>query len=617
MPGLFGFVNEIDEVKAKARLKQMAYLLEPEERFQADFHVEAGIALGRVSLGILNPQPQPMWNHDRSVCIFMEGEQFNRESLEREAGDRLHDSSRHDDITLALALYEKFGKHFVGMLNGAFIISIWDRSAQELIIANDRLGLYPIYFSKAPGGFQFASGVRALLVDPGLSREVDRTALAEFLTFDHVLRQRTILRDVELFPQATILTFRSGECAMEQYWAPASMQPDGTFDHEEYLEEFTELLKQAVRRQIACDDSPSLLLSGGLDSRALLGAMAEVKPEADLRTFTWGTDGCDEVRFAREASRKVGARHHFNLLRNDWLLSLGETGSRITDGTGNLVNLHALAVIEEQSHNARILYKGFLGDAMFGFGLRPRYWGVYDADTHAQVHFEAYRDYDVLVFDFPEHEKLFSDPFLQAVDGTILDDYQLVMRSSGMEDLAGQRIYIDLTQRVPRMTVHGVESVRHRAAARLPYCDYDLLDFSLRIPPGLLIDRVMVVQAFIRAFPQLAQIPFTPQLLPLMNCARDVVERAAMVARWHLSRVGLGGILGPPSNPCRDYASWFRTVLRSWVEEVLLSPRCLERGYYRPEYVQGMVHKHMMGENHAVRIGAMLSIELWHRAYLD
>jgi hypothetical protein len=86
---------------------------------------------------------------------------------------------------------------------------------------------------------------------------------------------------------------------------------------------------------------------------------------------------------------------------------------------------------------------------------------------------------------------------------------------------------------------------------------------------------------------------------------------------WHLRRAGLGGLIPPERRPYKDYSRWFRTALRPWVEDTLLAPRALERGYFKPEYVKGLVTAHMGGANYSVRIGAMLSLELWHRQFID
>ena len=167
------------------------------------------------------------------------------------------------------------------------------------------------------------------------------------------------------------------------------------------------------------------------------------------------------------------------------------------------------------------------------------------------------------------------------------------------------------------MTLNGVLVVRDHARARLPFCDNRLVDFSLGLPPGLTYGREIMKEAFVRSFPDLAQIPFSPSGLPLMSCARDVWVRAQKLVGWHLRRRGLGGLVGPASRPYKDYNSWFRGPLREWLTDLLLDGRLFSRGYFVPEHVQSIVDQHMNGANHAVRLGALLSLELWHRKTLD
>jgi hypothetical protein len=152
---------------------------------------------------------------------------------------------------------------------------------------------------------------------------------------------------------------------------------------------------------------------------------------------------------------------------------------------------------------------------------------------------------------------------------------------------------------------------------RLPFADNDLVDFSLRLPPGLRQDRYLVRQAFLQTFPHLAQIPITPSGLPMVDCGREIRIRAGRLLRWHLVNRGL--VKGPyiKSKPYANYNHWFRTNLREWVEENLLSDRSLGRGYYDPQVIKRLVQSHMQGENLAVQLGALLSIELWHQLYLD
>ena len=167
------------------------------------------------------------------------------------------------------------------------------------------------------------------------------------------------------------------------------------------------------------------------------------------------------------------------------------------------------------------------------------------------------------------------------------------------------------------MTLKGVEVVRNRAAVRLPFSDNDLVDFTTRVPPGYHYERYLVTEAFTRTYNQLSKIPCTPDNLPLSPCFRNIALQGKQLAKWHMHKRGLGKLVGPQKRPYRDYHNWFRGVLRGWVEENLLSPRSLERGYYNPDYVRDLVSKHMEGANLAVQLGAMISIELWHRMYID
>lgn len=619
MPGLFGFVQNRERSAAVPLLERMADALEPETRFKRAFHTEDGFGAGRASLAIGDTSRQPVWNAGQTVMLMMEGELYDRPAQYArlaKAGDTQPPAG--SDAELMLRLFEQFGRAFVDTLNGQFLVLIWDTLQHALLIANDRLGLYPLYYSQTSAGLVFASGVRALLMDAQVSREVDRVAIQEYLTFDHILGQRTLLANVHLLPQGSLLSFSADEgLSIRPYYDLHYETAYSLRSEADYFDELLALLRQAAQRQAPGGLPAGLMLSGGLDSRMLLALFAEQGAETALQTFTWSIPGSFDARYAAEAARKAGQSHHFFELKPDWLLESSEKAVRITDGMGNLVNLHALATLEQEADYASLIYKGFMGDAMFGFGLRPRFWSLYDQKTKFEVHLEAYRDYNVLSFDLPEHARIFTPEFLQAVDGGLRSDYEAGILACNSPDMADQRCYFDLYQRVPRMTLNGVQVVRDRALVRLPFCDNDLVEFSARTPPFLRFERRIMDDAFIRAFPHLARIPLTNTNLPMVSCAREVWMRNVQFVQWHLRNRGLGRLAGPAGRPYKDYNTWFRTILRPWVEQTLLSPRSLERGYLRPEAIRKVVEDHMAGKNQAVRLGELMSIELWHRMALD
>jgi asparagine synthetase B (glutamine-hydrolysing) len=355
----------------------------------------------------------------------------------------------------------------------------------------------------------------------------------------------------------------------------------------------------------------------------ILAFLAEQSQHRPVTAFTWGIPGCDDLRYARTLARAAGVPHRFEELPSDWLLHGANEAIRVTDGLGNIVNLHALATAEAAGRDAQVIYKGFLGDAMFGYGLRHFHYSRYDPADWAEAHMQAMRDRDLITFDTAERTALFSDEFKRSMspDGfrggdRLMESYAAVMAESASTDLSDQRIVYDFRQRVPRMTLNGVEALRGRMIVRLPFAENDLVEFSLTIPPGLRYDRRLIKNAFIRAFPAYAQIPVTETGMPLMDNLTTVRLEAENWARWHLRRVSKR-VHYPRRRPYQDYRNAFREALRPWIEGTLLDQRTLERGYFVPQTIRRLVAEHMAGANHTVKLGALMTLELWHRRFVD
>lgn len=619
MPGLVGYFGPPPGGDMPAHLEKMMSALEPDAIFQRQSYTdsEASLGLGRVTLGIFNPNPQPVWNPSRTRCIFFEGELFEKERLIKLLKDYDREPDSLDDAGLLLSLYDELGLACANHLNGGFISAIWEPDLQKLVLINDRMGQYALYYAYENNRFSFASGVRALLTDPGLPRQVDWLAMAEFLTFDHVLHDRTLLESIKLARQACVLIV---DPAGLQSYCYFDYQYPEVYPHQseaEYIHEYLYYLEQAVARQSQHTAPISILLSGGLDSRFILPYLVNHTNQSPVQAFTWGDADCDDAMYAREIALSLGVQHHLFNLSPDWLKDKAREAVRITDGMGNIVNLHAFATLDQETQHANVIIKGFLGDAMFGYAVQKRFWATYAPDIVPQVHFQLHTDQDVITFTPGQQVELFTDQFRAHVREGVMEEYIRGMNESGSKSLADQRVYFDFRQRVPRMTIKGVEVVRNRAMTRLPFADNDLVDFSLRLPPGLRQDRYLVRQAFVQTFPRLAQIPITPSGLPMVDCGREIRIRAGRLLRWHLVNRGL--LKGPyiKSKPYANYNVWFRTNLRDWVEANLLSDRSLGRGYYAPQVIKRLVQAHMDGENLAVQLGALLSIELWHQLYLD
>ena len=162
-----------------------------------DCFAAADLGLGRVHLGIIDKQPQPLWSADRSVALVMTGEIFSWDglNLERPLTGKEPDFS---NAALLLAAYMQFGEAFVDHVNGTFAAAIWNATEQTLLLVTDHIGSYPLYYTQVGDMLVFGSGARVAAQAPGLPRAVNTAAIAEMVAFEHLYGDKTLFGGVQL-----------------------------------------------------------------------------------------------------------------------------------------------------------------------------------------------------------------------------------------------------------------------------------------------------------------------------------------------------------------------------------------------------------------------------------
>ena len=356
-----------------------------------------------------------------------------------------------------------------------------------------------------------------------------------------------------------------------------------------------------------------VLLSGGLDSRVVLAYLRKNSAYDELHTFTFGVPGCDDARFAREVAEKAGSRHHFYALQPDYLLDKAEEGIRLTEGMQNCIHMHALATLTDEVKHVNVIYKGFLGDALMGHFTDHDWFANYSEDDIIQLFYHSYP----ITFHVSDQVNLFTKDFYLSTKGCVNDTLTRMLSDTHSINFVNQFFKFDLRQRQRRFVLSGVELVRSQAMVRTPFSDNDLVDFMIKAPPGLRMGRHLIKDVFINNFPEFAKVPYTETGYPLMHCGRDLRIRMNAQTRWRLRAAGLNWISAPKTRPYADYNLWMRTALRDWVIDILLDTRSIERGYFRLEYIRKLVDDHMAGTNHAGKLGALITLELWHRIFID
>src|SRR5512132_3373522 len=263
---------------------------------------------------------QPIANEDGRIQVVQNGEIYNYRDLREELRGRGHTFSTHSDTEVLVHLYEERGPAFVEALRGMFAIAIWDSRESRLLLARDRFGIKPLYYRVAGGTVSFGSELKALLRQPGLSREIDPQALESFLAFNSIPSPLTIFKEARKLPAGHTLIAERGEVTVARFARPAPAPADQVRNEgdEALAAELRDRLRDSVRAHLVSDVPVGVLLSGGIDSAALT-AMAAGESGYRVSTFSIGFEesSFDELGQARLVAERYGTDHHELVLRPD------------------------------------------------------------------------------------------------------------------------------------------------------------------------------------------------------------------------------------------------------------------------------------------------------------
>jgi asparagine synthase (glutamine-hydrolysing) len=281
----------------------------------------AGLAHARLSIIDLSEGgAQPMSNDDGSISITFNGEIFNYVELRDELIARGRKFRSTSDTEVIIRLYEEMGPDCVERLNGDFAFAIWDARRRQVMLARDRMGVRPLFYTQQRGVLYFASEVKSLLQVPGIDAEIDPIALDQIFTFWFPLAPRTIFKGVSELPPAHVIVARGDQMSIRRYWSldfpdAGDAQTDKRSE-EKIVDEVRALLIDATRIRLRSDVPVGSYLSGGLDSSVVAAIAGRLAPER-LRTFSVRFDNpeFDESEFQVEMATALGTDHSAVLCR--------------------------------------------------------------------------------------------------------------------------------------------------------------------------------------------------------------------------------------------------------------------------------------------------------------
>ena len=274
----------------EALIRRMADRIVHRGPDQEGFFCTDGMSLGFRRLSIIDLSEngsQPMFNEDNTVCLVFNGEIYNFQELRPLLEARGHRFRSNTDSEVILHGYEEYGIDVVNHLRGMFGFALYDTVRKRLLLARDRIGIKPLYYTRQNGRLVFGSEIKSILQDPGVERQVNHQALYDYLGFEFVPSPATMFAGISKLPAGHLLVWENGQASVRRYWdlsfRPAAPMPR----FEEAVEQLREHLDTAVKSHLVSDVPLGVFLSGGLDSSCLVALMRR-HISGPLKTFTIG-----------------------------------------------------------------------------------------------------------------------------------------------------------------------------------------------------------------------------------------------------------------------------------------------------------------------------------------
>jgi asparagine synthase (glutamine-hydrolysing) len=569
----------------------------------------------RLSIIDLAGGDQPIANEDGRIQVIQNGEIYNYRDLRDELRARGHTFSTHSDTEVLVHLYEERGTAFVEALRGMFAIAIWDSSENRLLLARDRFGIKPLYYRVADGVVSFASELKALLRQPGVSREIDPQALESFLAFNSIPSPLTIFKEARKLPAGHLLVAERGEVTISRFARP-SPAPAGEVRKEgddALAAELRDRLRDSVRAHLVSDVPVGVLLSGGIDSAALT-AMAAGESGYRVSTFSIGFEesSFDELDNARLVAKRYDTDHHELVLRPDAVDLLPRLVEAFDEPFGDSSALPTYLVSQLAANTVKVVLSGEGGDELFGgyytyvadrlaprVGraatlLRPLVELLPSSSEKVSFDYKAKRFVRGAHLPPVERHHAWKEIFSpEAQDGLLSDP-----RISDPLDL--YRARFAETEGAPEL-------------ARLQD-----LDLGIYLVDDLLVktDRASMAHSLE------ARVPFLDTEVARLAMALGTRQKVRGFSKKRLLRRAVEPLLprevvrGRKQGFSIPVAAWLRGDLEPFARDVLSRETVARQGCLRPEAVSRVLDDHVSGrEDLSRQIWGLLSFTLWFDRY--
>ena len=592
-------------------------------------YINKNVGLGFRRLAIIDLSPaghQPMTNEDGSVWIIFNGEIYNHRELREELLKKGHTYRSRTDSETIIHLWEEEGERCVEKLRGMFAFAIWDSNQQTLLLARDREGKKPLFFAELQDRLLFGSEIKAILQDPAFMAQPDLEAIHLYLAYQSVPAPYSAFKGIKKLPPAHTLLFKNGRVTLRRYWKLSYREKriiKTPQDEIALQEEIIERLREAVKLRLMSDVPLGAFLSGGIDSSIIVALMAGLM-EQPVKTFSIGFtyEEYNELPYARQVAEQYETEHHEFIVTPDaqaiipdliwhynepfadssaiptyYVSKLArEYVTVVLTGDGGDENFAGYPRYQNQGEHSlnknypSMLYrllrpKGLMQTlSQHGGGWAKNFNRLKDLDQQKLLYY-----YRITHFHEEYQSQLYTQDLWERLNGLTTVDWMLdIYRQSDAGNYLDATLDLDLRMYLPDtlMTKTDIASMAHSLEARAPMLDHKFLEFVASIPPELKLKNGVESKYIFKK----AVEPYLPH---------DIIYRKKM---------GFGVPI----------EHWFRHELRDMVRDILLSQQATQRGYFRREYIEGILNRHQnQGESWQYLIWNLLMLELWHLMFID
>jgi asparagine synthase (glutamine-hydrolysing) len=616
--GIVGFTHK-SWVPDSGRIQRAAATLVHRGPDQQGVFQSSSCSLGATRLKIidLGSGDQPIVSDDGDVAIVFNGEIYNHRELRRELEGLGHHFHSHCDTEAVLRAFLEWDTGCFRRLRGMFAIALWTKSTKRLVLARDRMGIKPLYFTRLGNDLFFGSELKAILIHPEIERRLSLDGLDCYLSLNYVPCPWTLVEGIEKLPPGKWLEWQDGEVSSDSYWSlPFGAVRDRTL--ESAREELDALLRQSVREHLVSDVPLGMWLSGGIDSSTILHYAAE--SGAPLKTFSISFQGrsFDETAYIREVAQRYQTDHEELDLNPEVDLrdAIEQFAYYSDEPSADAGALPVWFLSKLSKTKTTVSLSGEGADELFGGYLTHR------ADRLAAV---ARR--------FPRKALELASSVLQVLpvsDDKISFEYQLKRFLEGCQ-MSPERAHVYwngtfseaqkaalLRVKIPRALDRVLGELRGRRSGSDDLAPYLWFDQRYYLPDDILnkADRMSMAQSlevrppfldhriveFAASLPASLKIRGSRQKVLLKELMRDKLPPSVL----HRKKIGF-------DIPAHD---WLRGCLRSLVTDVLLDGSSDHASLFRQDVIEGYIRQHLERQvNVGYHLWGLMVLFLWMKKW--